>query len=36
MQAMGVQDVQFALEQLQLEIDIIEFDSSTATITAGG
>ena len=31
MQAMGVQDVQFALEQLQLEIDIIEFDSSTAT-----
>lgn len=31
MQAMGIVDVQFALERLALEIEIIEFDSSTAT-----
>ena len=31
MQAMGVRDVQLALERLGLEIEIIEFDSSTAT-----
>lgn len=31
MQAMGIQDVQLALERLQLEIEIIEFDSSTAS-----
>ncbi len=31
MQAMGMQDVQLALERLRLEIEIIEFDSSTAS-----
>lgn len=31
MQAMGVKDVQLALERLRLEIEIIEFDGSTAT-----
>ncbi len=31
MQAMGVKDVQRALERQGLEIEIIEFDSSTAT-----
>ncbi|MCY4073096.1 MAG: YbaK/EbsC family protein [Chloroflexi bacterium] len=31
MQAMGTKDVQLALERLELEIEIIEFDSSTAT-----
>lgn len=31
MQAMGIKDVQLALERLALEIEIIEFDSSTAT-----
>lgn len=31
MQAMGSEDVQFALERLGLEIEIIAFDSSTAT-----
>lgn len=31
MQAMGVDDVKLALEELQLEIEIIEFESSTAT-----
>lgn len=31
MQAMGLRDVRLALEQQGLEIEIIEFDSSTAT-----
>lgn len=31
MQAMGIRDVQLALERLRLDIEIREFDSSTAT-----
>ncbi|MDE2856721.1 MAG: YbaK/EbsC family protein [Chloroflexota bacterium] len=31
MQAMGLKDVQLALERLELEIEIMAFDSSTAT-----
>ena len=31
MQAMGIRDVELALEQLRLEIEIIEFGTSTAT-----
>jgi len=31
MQAMGLKDVQLALERLELEIEIMAYDSSTAT-----